>query len=54
MGCYPIKYYIKKERSLMNLTLILFSKNSDEITRELDVEKTAKETWNTMKPTAVV
>ena len=36
----------KKDRQVMS---ILFSTISDEVTRELDVEKTAKETWLTLK-----
>ena len=36
----------KKDRQLMS---ILFSTISDEVTRELDVEKTAKQTWLTQK-----
>ena len=36
----------KKDRQVMS---ILFSTISDEVTRELDVEKTAKQTWLTLK-----
>ena len=36
----------KKDRQVK---LILFCTISDEVTRELDVEKTAKQTWNTLK-----
>ena len=36
----------KKDRQVMS---ILFSKISNEVTRELDVEKTAKPTWLTQK-----
>ena len=36
----------KKDRQVMS---ILFSTISDEVTRELDVEKTAKQTWITLK-----
>ena len=37
---------MKKDRQVMS---ILFSTISDEVTRELDVEKTAKQTWLTLK-----
>ena len=36
----------KKDRQVMS---ILFSTISDKVTRELDVEKTFKQTWNTLK-----
>ena len=36
----------KKDRQVMS---ILFSTMSDKVTRELDVEKIVKKTWNTLK-----
>ena len=40
----------KKDRQVMS---ILFRTVFDEVTRELDVEKTAKQTWNTLKVKSV-
>ena len=46
MGCHQIVKCSKKEGSAMS---IMFNTISKEVTLELDVEKTAKQTWESLK-----